>query len=251
MKLLNLKIYISSIIYFLGIFLVLGIFYVLLSKSVKKPTYIEWTKSSYASGYQIQIKNQKGIRIVDKRLEENKYPITDLDAGNYQMRVAVLSPFSQPVVWSQWRSLTIKAKSKTEERIVEEKSETLVDSKNKDSDQQNATNNMQDPLKDIPESSPCLTTKIPKEVIKECKKDYIVLDLDSNEKRAIYNVYILGGTNRSARIQILRYYKNECKTANSTVITKLKSLLDSTDPRINKNEKEEIHNTLEILENCK
>jgi hypothetical protein len=226
-------------------------FYVLISQSTKKSSYIEWTKSSYASGYQIQIKNQKGIRIVDKKLDENKYSISDLESGNYQMRVAVLSPFSQPVVWSQWRSLTIKTKLKVAEKVIEEKTELLTDAKNSDSDQENSSKNQEDPLTNIPESSPCLTTKIPKEVIKECKKDYIVLDLDSNEKRAIYNTYILGGTNRSARIQILRSYRSDCKSSNSSVNSKLKSLLDSGDPRINKIEKDEIRKTLEVLENCK
>lgn len=241
----------NSIIYFLFLFLFMSMSLYLHAQKSVKVGYIEWTKSSYASGYQLQIKNQKGILIIDKKLSDNHYPIRDLEDGEYQMRVGALSPFSKPVLWTKWRGLAVKTNRKvkvtevtsnTNPNTVESLQAETSETSKEDSEMANIN---------IPENSPCLTTSIPREVIKKCMKDYIVLDLSTADKRSIYYQHILGGNNRSARIQAVKFYRNLCNEKDSGITSKLRLLFDSSDPRINPEEKEELSKTIKSLESCR
>lgn len=198
---------------------------------------IKWKKSEYASGYQIQIKDSNGKQIVDEKTSENTYSIEKLKPGVYQMRIGALSPASKPLVWSNWTNLTVKSKKEELTKLVD---------KPKDPEDSKIT----DELETQGIHSSCKNHDIPKIAIKECKDDYIVLDLSTKKKRAVYYSYILTTNNRPTRIQAIKFYRNNCKMKTVEIENLLNELIQSGRNKVNSEEKSEIEETLNSLKSC-
>ncbi|WP_411824749.1 hypothetical protein [Leptospira sp. 'Mane'] len=69
--------------------------------------FVAWKNIPDASGYQIQIKDTKGIIIVDKKIEKNYYSVQEIGVGDYLVRTAPLNIFKKPVVWSPWKEMEV------------------------------------------------------------------------------------------------------------------------------------------------
>lgn len=266
------KFHLSICLILISSILILGLPF-LFGKDKPDP-YIRWKNSRYASGYRIQIKNQKGIRIVDEKVKESEYSIRKLPSGKYQIRVGALSPFNKPAVWTKWKPLEVKSKeeflAKNKAREKEElEEENLLAKKRKEEEEAKKKKQEEERLRleeekrrqeeerkkliaenrGIHES--CKNKTIPIAVIKECKDDFIVLDLSSKKKKTIYSLYILQSNNRSARIQTIRSYQNNCKIYDPSIEEKLEYILRSSKQNANLGEKEDIKKALESFKKCK
>lgn len=98
---------------------------------------VAWKPIREASGYQIQIKDKKGNRVVDKQIETSFYSVEDLPTGDYEVRTAPLNSFKKPVVWSNWRELEIIISEPPRVTIDEKKPAILIEKKDDTSSNQN------------------------------------------------------------------------------------------------------------------
>lgn len=98
---------------------------------------VAWKPIREASGYQIQIKDKKGNRVVDKQIETSFYSVEDLPTGDYEVRTAPLNSFKKPVVWSNWRELEIIISEPPKVTIDEKKPAILIEKKDDTSSNQN------------------------------------------------------------------------------------------------------------------
>ncbi|MCZ8342280.1 MAG: hypothetical protein O9301_04545 [Leptospira sp.] len=98
---------------------------------------VAWKPIREASGYQIQIKDKKGNRVVDKQIEKSFYSVEDLPTGDYEVRTAPLNLFKKPVVWSNWRELEIIISEPPKVTIEERKPAILIEKKDEALSNQN------------------------------------------------------------------------------------------------------------------
>jgi hypothetical protein len=89
------------------IFFVLLIPGFLLAEEAQKPIKLEWGAVENASGYAIEIRDDKEFILIQKRIKDNRLEV-NLDYGNYSFRVGVLNKFDKIAVWSEWSGLDIK-----------------------------------------------------------------------------------------------------------------------------------------------
>lgn len=69
--------------------------------------YIEWRPVPGSAGYQVQVRETESEKVlVDTTVDATTLDV-DLAIGKYEHRIAPLSPFGKPIVWSDWKSLTI------------------------------------------------------------------------------------------------------------------------------------------------
>ncbi|MCE9598809.1 MAG: hypothetical protein K8S54_12655 [Spirochaetia bacterium] len=69
--------------------------------------YIEWRPVPGSSGYQVQVREVASEKVlVDTTVEATTLDV-DLPIGKFEHRIAPLSPFGKPIVWSDWKGLTI------------------------------------------------------------------------------------------------------------------------------------------------
>jgi hypothetical protein len=90
---------------------------------------VAWKPIEDASGYQIQIKDKNGTKIVDKQIQKSFYSVEELSTGDYFVRTAPLNSFKKPVVWSNWRELEILFSEPPKVFIESKKAEILISSK--------------------------------------------------------------------------------------------------------------------------
>jgi hypothetical protein len=69
--------------------------------------YVEWKPIPGSSGYQLQVRDAKTKRIMVDQFVEGTYLDVDLQVGHFEQRLAPLSPFGKPLIWSDWRPLNI------------------------------------------------------------------------------------------------------------------------------------------------
>jgi hypothetical protein len=68
---------------------------------------IEWDKVAGATGYAVEIKDDLGALVIDKKTTD---PLLEffLEAGNYKMRIGSINKFEKVSVWSDWEDITIE-----------------------------------------------------------------------------------------------------------------------------------------------
>lgn len=207
-----------------------------------EPKSIRWKDSPLASGYQIQIKqdtkSETAPLLLDAKTDNNWYPIKGLKEGGYLVRTAALSPFGKPVVWSSWRKITIKNREVIEDEIVQPKPE--------------------------PKPEPIPEPKIAKrslppgckdesqnlEHIKECRGDYILLDLSTPPKAQSYYRHLLDQPNQVTRMRAVRYYRENCNSQDENLRTKLESIRKTLGKRMTPGETRELDGAIQFQKDC-
>ncbi len=263
-----------------GYWLGIGIISTALSATEER---IEWKSVPYASEYHLQIQDYRGNRILDEKAPRNFYPIQGLAPGKYKIRVGVVSPFGTTIVWSKWRPLEIQeseltslAKSLGKQEVEKNQASAEKVSHSPKEPGSSAGNFVAESskientplpveasrnLSVLPPPSSerfptlpgsflnCNATQIPKEVIKECNRDYIVLDLSNLEKRSLYSIFVLESRNRKTRMQVVRFYRENCKMADTRIVSKFNDLHNSSD--LSSEERTEIQKSLEAIQICR
>lgn len=69
--------------------------------------YVEWKPVPGAAGYQVQVRDTKTRQILVDQTVEGVMLDVNLKPGLYESRVAPLSPFGRPILWSDWRQLNV------------------------------------------------------------------------------------------------------------------------------------------------
>lgn len=67
---------------------------------------IEWRKVPYASGYILQIRNEKKQNLIDQKTISNSYTV-NLKPGNYEQRIGVINKFGRLERFSDWSKVKV------------------------------------------------------------------------------------------------------------------------------------------------
>jgi hypothetical protein len=87
--------------------------------------YVEWKPVPGAAGYQVQVREAKTKTVLVDQTVEGTMLDVNLKPGMYESRVAPLSPFGRPILWSDWRQLNVLI---ARSPIVDEHPKVVVES---------------------------------------------------------------------------------------------------------------------------
>jgi hypothetical protein len=102
--------------------------------------------------------------------------------------------------------------------------------------------------KDLPE---CAGTEIPRNLIRECRGDHILLDLSNAEKRDLYQYFLLNSSNEVSRRSALVYFSQNCPQNLPGLLESLQRMNQDPKLRSRVGEKRFVQEALENLQSCK
>lgn len=181
------------------------------------------------------------IKILDKKIESKNKIELRVDAENAapgKYDLSLQNPFHPKKTIKNYLEIENKA------------DKVSTQSNTKDSINKIYTMSMRELDEFIGSNSNCYQSELSSDLIKECKEDYVTINLSTREKKDIYYYFLIKEPNRMTRIQSYLHFQTYCSPAMNAIREKVEFNSTKKQYTIDTKEKMEIDKMFVNLQNC-
>ncbi|MCZ8238169.1 MAG: hypothetical protein O9346_11490 [Leptospiraceae bacterium] len=181
------------------------------------------------------------IKILDKKIESKNKIELRVDAENAapgKYDLSLQNPFHPKKTIKNYLEIENKA------------DKVSTQSNTKDSINKIYTMSMRELDEFIGSNSNCYQSELSSDLIKECKEDYVTINLSTREKKDIYYYFLIKEPNRMTRIQSYHHFQTYCSPAMKAIREKVEFNSAKKQYTIDTKEKMEIDKMFVNLQSC-